>query len=125
MRTAIITLLVVAVSVLSFTSCAEKADKIADKIADFKRIDTSPINYLSCLKYDTDFFAKLSFEDRVAMMTKKSIAIPPIKLTKRGDTFVRVFKKFTLVCIKGSCMIFSDDLLSRDLVENIIKGVDC
>lgn len=97
-----------------------------DRIANFERIDTSPLNYLATHDVKTDFYHKLglSFEQQRKLMERKSIVV---QKTNRNavESLVKIRKEYILICIDKECKIFSDDILSEDFVRNIINNPNC
>jgi len=70
-------------------------------------INTSPLNYLSFLRADVNFFQNLSFDDKVKVMTKKKyVSISNSQEgTKEGVSFEN---DKVIINIKGSTLTFSN-----------------
>jgi hypothetical protein len=95
-----------------------------DRIADFERINTSPLNYLATNNIRTEFYQKLSFEKKRVLMERKANVFQRSLGFGKGS-FVKINPDYILICINDECRVFSDSLLTDDFVKYVIENRNC
>jgi hypothetical protein len=95
-----------------------------DRIADFERINTSPLNYLATKNIRNEFYQKLSFEKQRVLMDKKSNVFQ-VSLADGKGSLVKLNPDYILICVNDECRLFSDSLLTNDFIKNVIDNRSC